>query len=48
MDNGLYNYDNSKLFFQTKLYTGNSGTNAITFDGSENMQPDFGLVETPR
>ena len=33
--------DNSKLFFQTKLYTGNSGTNAITFDGSENMQPDF-------
>ena len=36
--NGL---DNPELYFQTKLYTGNSGTNAITFDGSENMQPDF-------
>ena len=33
--------DNPELYFQTKLYTGNSGTNAITFDGSENMQPDF-------
>ena len=37
--NGL---DNPELYFQTKLYTGNgvSGT-AITFDGSENMQPDW-------
>jgi len=37
--NGL---DNPELYFQCKLYTGNgsSGT-AITFDGSENMQPDF-------
>ena len=33
--------DNPELYFQTKLYTGNSGTNAITFDGSENMQPDW-------
>mgnify|MGYP003122855369 CR=1 FL=1 len=33
--------DNPELYFQTKLYTGNAGTNAITFDGSENMQPDW-------
>ena len=33
--------DNSELHFQTKLYTGNAGTNAITLDGSENMQPDW-------
>ena len=36
--NGL---DNPELYFQAKLYTGNSGTNAITFDGSENMSPDL-------
>ncbi len=33
--------DNSELHFQAKLYTGNAGTNAITLDGSENMQPDW-------
>ena len=33
--------DNSELYFQTKLYTGNGGTQAITLDGSENMQPDW-------
>ena len=33
--------DNSELNFQTKTYTGNGSTNAITFDGSENMQPDW-------
>tara|TARA_R110002020_G_scaffold116109_1_gene266305 strand:+ start:19 stop:1044 length:1026 start_codon:yes stop_codon:yes gene_type:complete len=34
--------DNSELFFQCQLYTGNgSGGHAITFDGSENMQPDL-------
>jgi hypothetical protein len=33
--------DNPELYFQTKLYTGNSGTNVITLDGSENMQPDW-------
>ena len=33
--------DNPELYFQTKLYTGNDGTNAITLDGSENMQPDW-------
>jgi hypothetical protein len=33
--------DNPELYFQTKLYTGNSSTQSITFDGSENMQPDW-------
>ena len=33
--------DNPELFFQTKLYTGNGSTNAITLDGSENMKPDW-------
>jgi hypothetical protein len=33
--------DNPELFFQTKLYTGNGGTLAVTLDGDENMQPDF-------
>jgi len=33
--------DNPELYFQTKLYTGNGGTNALTLDGSENMQPDW-------
>jgi len=37
--------DNSELYFQTKLYTGNGGTQAITFDGSENMQPDWVWVK---
>ena len=36
--NGL---DNPELYFQTKLYTGNGGTQSITLDGSENMQPDW-------
>ena len=33
--------DNPELYFQVKLYTGNGGTNAITFDGDENMSPDL-------
>ena len=34
--------DNPELYFQTKLYTGDgNSTLAITFDGSENMQPDW-------
>ena len=33
--------DNPELYFQTKLYTGNNGTQSITFDGSEDMQPDL-------
>lgn len=37
--------DNPELYFQTKLYTGNGSTNAITLDGSENMQPDFTWIK---
>jgi len=33
--------DNPELYFQTKLYTGNGGTQSITLDGSEDMQPDW-------
>tara|TARA_R110000851_G_scaffold208795_1_gene361264 strand:- start:38 stop:1033 length:996 start_codon:yes stop_codon:yes gene_type:complete len=34
--------DNPELLFQCQLYTGNgSADHAITFDGSENMQPDL-------
>jgi len=33
--------DNPELYFQTKLYVQNASTNAITLDGSENMQPDW-------
>ena len=33
--------DNPELFFQTVLFSGNAGTNAITLDGSEDMQPDW-------
>jgi hypothetical protein len=34
--------DNPELYFQTKLYTGDgNSTQAITLDGSENMQPDW-------
>ena len=36
--NGL---DNPELYFQTKLYSGTGSTNSVTFDGSENMQPDW-------
>ena len=37
--NGL---DNPELYFQIKLYTGDgNSTQAITLDGSENMQPDW-------
>ena len=33
--------DNPELHFQTKLYTGSGGTQSITLDGSEDMQPDW-------
>jgi len=33
--------DNPELYFQTKLYTGNGSSRSITFDGSEDMQPDW-------
>jgi len=37
--------DNPELYFQTKLYSGNGSTNAITLDGSENMQPDWTWIK---
>ena len=34
--------DNAELYFQCKTYTGDGNDNrAITFDGSEDMQPNF-------
>jgi hypothetical protein len=33
--------DNPELYFQTKLYTGSNSDLSVTFDGSENMQPDW-------
>jgi hypothetical protein len=33
--------DDPSKYFQNVLYTGNGGTNAITFGGNSNMQPDF-------
>ena len=33
--------DDPELFFQTVLFSGNGGTNAITLGGSQNMQPDW-------
>ena len=33
--------DNPELFFQTVLYTGNSSSQSITFDGDSNLQPNF-------
>ncbi len=33
--------DNPELYFQTKLFSGNGGTQSITLDGSENMRPDW-------
>ena len=38
--------DNPELYFQTKLYTGNGGTQSITLDGSENMQPDWTWIKS--
>ena len=37
--------DNPELYFQTKLYTGNGGTQSITLDGSKNMQPDWTWIK---
>ena len=33
--------DNPELYFQAKLYTGNGGTQSITFDGDTDMQADL-------
>ena len=39
--------DNPELYFQTKLYAGNgSNGHAITFDGSENMSPDWVWIKS--
>ena len=39
--------DNPELYFQTKLYSGNgSNGHAITFDGSENMSPDWVWIKS--
>ncbi len=38
--------DNPELYFQVKTYTGNGGSQSITFDGDENLQPD--LIWTKR
>jgi len=38
--------DNPELYFQTKLYAGNGSSQSITFDGSENMQPDWVWVKS--
>ena len=38
--------DNPELYFQTKLYTGDgNSTQAITLDGSEDMQPDLNWIK---
>jgi hypothetical protein len=38
--------DNPELYFQTKLYAGNGSSQSITFDGSENMQPDWVWIKS--
>ena len=37
--------DNPELYFQVKTYSGNSSTQSITLDGSENMQPDWVIIK---
>ena len=38
--------DDPSAYFQTKLYTGNSSTQSITFDGNTNMQPDWVWIKS--
>ena len=38
--------DNPELYFQCKLYTGTGSSNALTFDGDEDMQPDFVWIKS--
>jgi len=33
--------DDSEAYFQVEIYTGNEGTQSVTFDGTTNMQPDL-------
>ena len=38
--------DNPELYFQVKLYSGTGSSNAQTFDGDENMQPDLVVIKS--
>ena len=38
--------DKPELYFQTKLYAGNGSSQSITFDGSEDMQPDWVWIKS--
>ena len=38
--------DDPSAFFQAKLWTGNGGTQSITFDGLNDMQPDFVWIKS--
>ena len=38
--------DNPELYFQTKLYNGDNSSQSITFDGEENMQPDWVWIKS--
>ena len=37
--------DDPSAYFQTALYTGNSGDNAITNDGNSDLQPEIFKVK---
>ena len=37
--------DNPELYFQVKTWTGTGSSNALTLDGSENMQPDYVAIK---
>ena len=38
--------DDSSVYFQTALYTGNGGTQSITNDGNSDLQPDWIWIKT--
>ena len=38
--------DNPELYFQVKTYTGNGGTQSLTFDGSEDMSPNLVWIKS--
>jgi hypothetical protein len=37
--------DNPELYFQVKIWTGTGSSNALTLDGSEDMQPDYVMIK---
>ena len=37
--------DNPELYFQVKTWTGTGSSNALTLDGSEDMQPDYVMIK---